>query len=710
MDYKDKIKKLHSQLIIGTQYYRPPAPLPEDWEDDFKRMKDIGLTMIKFWVYWRWIEYKKGIFDFSYYDKLFELGNKYNIRMHPNLFVESAPQWVFEKYPDCLPVNIHREICHEGSRASTQIGGYMPCFDHEAVRKLAINLIHKVVDRYKKHSELLCWDIWNEISLKSKEVVCACPASTVRYHKWLQKKYKNVETLNKEWKMRYASFSDVIVPTNYANYASYINWQLFSTENTAWHGKWRYRAIKDIDENQVAMVHFGGSPTWTSIVNKPTFKQMKNIVDFLGVSGHNFNGLRHKDYFKNNSALESNYRFLCSLEDYPWASEVSSDMCVMGDYYPAPQLPKEQIAYWTLLPISMGCKSVLYWSFKPEQLGMESPGLGLIKLNGEYTSRAYEVKRICEFLNTEKEFFAYAKPAKQKIGILHYDESAIMSQIVYGSVKNSQNHIVYLDSLNGIYHTLRILNQPACFVYPEDVLSSNLEILYIPLMLLAKRDWVPPFKKFVCKQGGTIICESGLGQYKEGDFFYEKTLPGNGFTDLFGIEEISAVNETFMDSNLPEMFSKKDEFQINYGNSNFMGNFEKRPLRIKTARALAYFKDGQIAVTENKIGKGRAIYIGSNPSIGVWRTESKFPEFLKTLLGINSPYEEIFENIPEKVTIENLEYHNKKMFFLFNHTDKTAEIKLKKDTKLIYSTNPEKDKLVHEYLKISPLSTVVLEN
>jgi hypothetical protein len=32
-------------MFIGTEYYRPPNPRPEDWDNDLKLIKDCGLEL-----------------------------------------------------------------------------------------------------------------------------------------------------------------------------------------------------------------------------------------------------------------------------------------------------------------------------------------------------------------------------------------------------------------------------------------------------------------------------------------------------------------------------------------------------------------------------------------------------------------------------------------------------------------------------------------
>ena len=39
-------------MNLGVQYYRPPFPHDEYWDDDFRRIRDAGLNTVQLWVLW----------------------------------------------------------------------------------------------------------------------------------------------------------------------------------------------------------------------------------------------------------------------------------------------------------------------------------------------------------------------------------------------------------------------------------------------------------------------------------------------------------------------------------------------------------------------------------------------------------------------------------------------------------------------------------
>ena len=43
-------------IQMGTQYYRAPTPLPDEWEDDVRRIAELGFDFIQLRAQWRWHE------------------------------------------------------------------------------------------------------------------------------------------------------------------------------------------------------------------------------------------------------------------------------------------------------------------------------------------------------------------------------------------------------------------------------------------------------------------------------------------------------------------------------------------------------------------------------------------------------------------------------------------------------------------------------
>ena len=66
------------EIIHGTQYYRSPTPLPEEWEGDIATLGDFNLDTFQIRINWRWNGRREGEYDFSDVDRLMELSEKYD--------------------------------------------------------------------------------------------------------------------------------------------------------------------------------------------------------------------------------------------------------------------------------------------------------------------------------------------------------------------------------------------------------------------------------------------------------------------------------------------------------------------------------------------------------------------------------------------------------------------------------------------------------
>ena len=41
---------------VGVEYYRPPVPPPEYWDEDFRRISAAGMSIVRVWYSWDWVE------------------------------------------------------------------------------------------------------------------------------------------------------------------------------------------------------------------------------------------------------------------------------------------------------------------------------------------------------------------------------------------------------------------------------------------------------------------------------------------------------------------------------------------------------------------------------------------------------------------------------------------------------------------------------
>lgn len=88
---------------VGVEYYRPPVPPREFWDEDLARIRAAGMTIVRTFPYWNWIEPAPGEFRFDDFDYLFELAHKHSLKIWfdtPAGTHGACPEWLIRLYPD----------------------------------------------------------------------------------------------------------------------------------------------------------------------------------------------------------------------------------------------------------------------------------------------------------------------------------------------------------------------------------------------------------------------------------------------------------------------------------------------------------------------------------------------------------------------------------------------------------------------------------
>ena len=160
------------EILHGTQYYRAPTPLPEEWEGDLAKLEAINVGTIQIRINWRWNEKREDEYDFSDVDALMSLAEKYNKKVIIKFLLECAPQYVFEQYSGTR-IGAKGEQLRGGAHGAFY-GGWRPCFTNPFVQERAVKFVEEVAKRYANRPSIILWNAWNEIRNKPIED-CFCP-------------------------------------------------------------------------------------------------------------------------------------------------------------------------------------------------------------------------------------------------------------------------------------------------------------------------------------------------------------------------------------------------------------------------------------------------------------------------------------------------------------------------------------------------------
>ena len=200
---------IFDEIIHGTQYYRSPTPLPEEWEGDIAQMSDFNIDALQIRINWRNNERVEGQYDFSDVDRVMELAEKYNKKVVVKFLLECAPQYVFDKYGGTR-IGPKGELLR-GAYHGAFYGGWRPCFTNPKVQERAALFVEKVAERYAGRKNIILWNAWNEIRNRPIED-CFCPHCRSAFGKYLEKKFGSIEKMNTFYGATEESFENVNLP------------------------------------------------------------------------------------------------------------------------------------------------------------------------------------------------------------------------------------------------------------------------------------------------------------------------------------------------------------------------------------------------------------------------------------------------------------------------------------------------------------------
>jgi len=644
---KKRGEPMFNKFYYGTEYYRYPTPFQKEWEEDFKKMKDMNFNIIKTESAWASMEPAQGKYCWEEMDRLLDMCDKYEMAFIPNIQWEAAPRWVFRDY-DVYRIDNHGNIMHPTTYAMTYVGWLMPCFDNPVTRKLCGEFMEKFINRYKDRKCLIAWDVWVEPRSRPGGE-CACKYSREKYWQWLERQFETIENFNKIMFKRIDRWDDLVPPPYAREYTEMWLWRQWAMASVSDRVKWAAELHSKLDPTKPIMCHVGSCSISQDPVNDSSddFQNLKS-VDFYGSS---VGGAMVSDWIR-------------SVSPYFWIMEVYPSVY----RYEPPAHEKTRFTVWQ--SIAHGAKGLEYWQYKAEQFGHESRRYGLLNYNGTSNKTSIEAGKIGKILFEYGEDIHKAEVIPAEAAIFYDHKIDLLSKIEddsigFEGVRKGTDYL-YKNSLNGIYKILYNSNIRVDFITSYQL--GNLDkykLLYLPATIMLSRKTADVFKNFV-KNGGVIIAEANTGMRTENTFTTRLT-PGLGLDEMFGCVE----NEWRQ----VQDFSK---YRFKYEDLEIPAYAFYNHLKLTTSDILAKWEDGTIAMTENKFGKGKAVYIATNISANFFKNDdTNSLKLIKRLMIFNGIKQEVGLEAKGLVTGKVLKNKEKYFVFLFNHEESEQIVRLK---------------------------------
>ncbi|MFB3922228.1 MAG: beta-galactosidase [Terriglobia bacterium] len=657
---------------------RVDATSAERWGRDLDSIKSVGFNTIKCWVDWATAEPRPEEYRFENLELLLKLAEARGLRVVVQLYLDSAPDWVGERYPDAQFVDRSGAVIK--SQASP---GF--CIDHSGVRGEIVKFLHALSERANRSPALYGWDVWSEphvinwaeFPYLSNPEFCFCPSSQARFREWLKAKYGTLDALNAAWYRGFERWEQVEPPrgSTILSYTDYLDWRTFIQDKLAGDLKTRVDSVRSADLTHPITSHAAVPGLFTSPADgygDPDDWKMAATADYFGTSIYpkHAASTRPWPYTMIAAALDFTRSSGRSYGKGFWIGELQAGQGVTGMRIADAVVPHD-LEFWLWKVLSHGARQISIYAWYPMSSGYESNGYGLINLDGTLTERARAAGRVAQIIAHNAVEIRQCAPAPAEVAILYNRLSSMVggAQSSLSKLGNAER-----DSLMGLHRAFFEEQIPVDFVHQDDVVQNRLaryKVVFLPFPVMLSKNVGEGVARYI-ENGGTVVAEARLAWNDERGFSSDR-VPGFGLDEVFGAKEklIRPVEKARIlaaaGTNLPGWAA---------GEAALAEAFEEDLDPGAKARVLAKFSNGEPAIVENHYGKGRAILVGSFPAMSYQREHD--PSTKRLLLALArsagiAPEVRVSGAGTSEMEVRRLTSDRVQILFAFNHAKAPAE-------------------------------------
>ena len=656
MTQEDNMKQ-HYQwpaLTVGTCYY--PEHWPEElWPDDLRRMLDSGITVIRVGEFaWSKFELHEGEFTFDFFDRFLDLCAEMGMKVIFGTPTATPPAWLTEKYPEVLNCSLDGVLYRHGGRRHYN-------YNAPVYQRLCARMVEQLARHYGHHPAIVGWQIDNEINCETCDFYSE--ADSVAFRDFLRKKYGTLDALNDAWgtvfwNQTYTDWAQVYVPrptaTPGVNPHLLLDYSRFVSDSAI-----RFCRIQaDILRQHVAPgVFITTNGLFANLDNHRFADECLDVMtydsypSFAFELDHPWNPDAMND--RGWSRMLSEVRSVC-----PHFGIMEQKSGANGWYNrmegPAPR--PGQLTLWAMQSVAHGADFVSFFRWRTCTMGTEIYWHGILDYDNRDNRRLQEVRAFTDTLQRMKDVCGADSAARVAL-VKDYDNE-------WDARHDRWHQRVQQRSETGVFEGTQRTHTPCDTLYLRE--STDLselrryDVLIYPHATIVTPERAELLTRYV-EAGGTLMigCRTG---YKDGrGHCVMQPQPGL----LRALAGANVRDFTFHSPAEEPPFALLDGERLE--TPLFNDVLEAESANVLARYAAGYYA-GEPALTENKVGKGRVLYLGA----------PFCPENTAQLLrrvSAAEPYGQLLQ-LPETVELTARRKDGRLYLFLLNYQPAPAECRV----------------------------------
>ncbi len=627
----------YTSFLFGVDYY--PEQWPEsDWEDDARRMQESGVRVVRMGEFaWSLMEPREGTYDFTLFDRAIDVLARHGVKTILGTPTAAPPKWLTRRYPETLAVT------SDGRSVSDQTRRHY-CYNSPTYRRLSRRIVEAMASHFEDNPHVVGWQIDNEFNCHISE--CYSNGCRRAFRAWARERYRDLASLNRRWgtvvwSQRYTDWEQLDLPfpgPAQHNPALMLDYKRFLSDS-----------VVSYEREQVGIVRR----------HRPR--------DFI----------THNQFFKNINYYDlARDLDLFACDNYPSFSETPQYTVGAGltlarglngrfmvmeqqtgaggqDYLLTGARPGQQ-SLWAFQAVAHGADGLVHFLWRTARRGPEEYWDGVIDHDNvgrwkhdEFEKEGRELARIGpEILGSRLE--ADIAVIKDYDAEWVYDYQYFTREVNVGAA-----FVDLFQAASELKHNIDIVSSQADL--------GRYKLVFGPYVVLMDPELAARLRRFV--EAGGVFIASAHHAAKDRDNGMTDGTPPLWLSDLFG-----ARRTEYFVYQPPSRDGNALRFE---GGPALPVGVMAEILEPASARVVARwdrdYMQGRPAVTENRAGRGKAVYYGSFFNLEAAR-------YLMERYATELHIEPLLSGVPEAVEVTRRSGDGADYYFILNHARESVAV------------------------------------